>query len=476
MLSFIFVLFFLSSVTAFNAIRFSSIQQCGPFNLTFSGTQPTALPLTLTVVPFGSSAVPLSIPLPNPEWDSETSTGVAITFLPYPAETIFVASLDDAQGRSTGFTSDIIRILQSDNVSCISTAKQAQTYTPEPPFSQCQPFNITFDPAQATPPVARLFVPNGQSFLLDQTQGLTDPGTTSFTMVAFRGQPVVLLFRDGSDRLQSTNLLTVTGDVTSSKSCFPNPPDGEGSKTSQPVGLSKRAVIGIVASIASVVTLLSIFVIAHFFLRHKRSGRIRTAMRQKGIEGGPGLTNPGTTPIHGRQSARSSWGAVTIINKPTPYPMEKYTSRPISPDLAQPTSNYCNMDRRQQMQSLNAATADLDRILNASSFTQNDGGRGLPSPLSSPTSNSRGVQETEPSIRTKERPVATIPVSPLSSTSNFRDSIIPTGYMQEGSIEADLEIGDGRDGSAARRSSTTVIISGKNMLYRSGQGAGDPVF
>jgi len=240
MLAFILLLFFLSSpVTAFATIRFSSIRQCGPFNVTFSGTQPTALPLTLTVVPFGSSAVPLAIPLPDPEWNSKTSTGVAITFLPYPAGTVFIASLDDAQGRSTGFTSDIIRILPSDNTSCVSTVEKIQTYTAIPPFSQCQPFNVTFDPTQAVPPVARLFVPNGQAVLLNQTQEPSYPGVTSFTMAAFRGQPTVLLFRDGSDRLQSTDLLTVAGDVTSSNLCFPPSPDGGNMKGSQETGLSR---------------------------------------------------------------------------------------------------------------------------------------------------------------------------------------------------------------------------------------------
>lgn len=239
MLSFLLLLFLLSSATAFEAIRFSSIQQCGPFNVTFSGTQPAALPLTLTVVPFDSSAVPLSIPLPNPEWDSEMSTGVAITFLPYPAGTTFVASLDDANGQSTGFASDIIKILQSDNTSCVSTLTQTQTYTPEPPFSQCQPFTVTFDPTQVTPPTVRSFTPNGLALLLNQTLVPTDPSTSSFTMVAFRGQPVILLLRDGSDRLQSTNLFTVTGDVTSSNNCLPDPPSDGVPKKPQQAGLSR---------------------------------------------------------------------------------------------------------------------------------------------------------------------------------------------------------------------------------------------
>ena len=242
MLSFVLFLFFLfSPATAFTAIHFSSIQQCGSFNVTFSGTKPTALPLALTVVPFGSSAVPISIPLPDPVWDTKTSTGVAIAFLPYPAGTIFIASLDDAQGRSTGFTSDIIKILQSDDTSCVSTAEKTRTYIAEPPFFQCRPFNVTFDPTQAAPPVVRLFIPNGQSLLLNQTQESFDPGTASFIMAAFRGQPTALLFRDGSGRLQSTDLLTVVGDVTSSNLClsFPVQSDGGNSNKSQEAGLSR---------------------------------------------------------------------------------------------------------------------------------------------------------------------------------------------------------------------------------------------
>lgn len=239
MIFFISFFFFLSSAAAFTTIRFSSVRQCEPFNVTFSGKQPTALPLALTVVPFNSSAVPITIPLPNPEWHPQTSTGVAITFLPYPVGTIFIASLDDAQGRSTGFTSDIIKVLQSDNSSCVSTAEEVRTYTAEPPFSQCQPFNVTFDPTQAVPPVVRLFVPNGQAPLLNQTQDSYNPGTTIFTMAAFRGQVAVLLFKDGSDHFQSTDLFTVAGDVTSSNGCFPAPPDDGDSKESQQVGLSR---------------------------------------------------------------------------------------------------------------------------------------------------------------------------------------------------------------------------------------------
>jgi len=285
-------------------------------------------------------------------------------------------------------------------------------------------------------------------------------------MVAFRGQPVILLFRDGSGRLQSTNLLTVTGDVTSSNSCFPRPPDYGGPKISQQAGLSKQAVIGIVSSITSVVALLSVLVVIHFFLRHRRT---RGAVRHKGIERGPSLTESRITPPPDPQPAQSSWNAITVINKPTPYPMEKYTSRPISPYFVQSTPHDYVPDRSQQMQSLNAATADLDQILNASVFISHGGERPWSSSLSPSTPHSRDAQHTEPPVRTKDQLGTTIPVSPFSFKSSLRDSIFPTDCVQAGSAEADSVTGDRRDCKASRRGSTTV----QDVTNRGGQDGRD---
>lgn len=228
--------------------------------------------------------------------------------------------------------------------------------------------------------------------------------------------------------------------------------------------------IGIVASIASVVALLSILVAVHFFLRRKRSGRIHKTMQQKGIEGGPGLVKSRDTLSLGPQSAQS-WNAATIINKPTPYPMDKYTSRPISPYIVQSTSNNRATGSYQQMQSLDAATADLDQILNASVFTSNGGNRTWSSSLSPSTPHSGS------SIRTTQQPKVATPVSPLSFTSIFRDSIIPVGYIREESTEVDSGTRNGGGCHAARRSSITVIISGQDAMNRGRQdGGGDPNF
>jgi hypothetical protein len=194
-------------------------------------------------------------------------------------------------------------------------------------------------------------------------------------------------------------------------------------------------------------------------------------MQQKGIENDPGPR--GDTPHPDPQSAQSSssWRAITI-NKPSPYPMERYTNRPISPYLGQSTPNRYTLGSHQQMQSLNAATADLDQILNASTFASNDGNRAWSSSLSPSTPQSRDFQDSDPVIRIAEQPKAVTPASPLSFASNFMDSIISMSYIREGSTEADSGTGNEGGGNPARRSSTTVIISGRDVVDRGG--FGDP--
>jgi len=219
-------------------------------------------------------------------------------------------------------------------------------------------------------------------------------------------------------------------------------------------------VIGIVASIAGVVALLSILIAVYFFLHRRQCRRTHGATQQKGIEGRSGFSKPGVSPPPDLQSAKSSGNTINVINKPTPYPMEKYTSAPTSPYFVQSTLNY-TFDRHQQMQSVNAATADLDQILHASFFTPNDDTKAWSPTLSPSTPHSRGVQNPEPSFRQ-----AMVPVSPLSFTSNLRDSIIPGSYIRTGVAEAESGIESGRDRAAARRSSTTVIFPRQDMTHR----------
>ena len=224
--------------------------------------------------------------------------------------------------------------------------------------------------------------------------------------------------------------------------------------------------IGIVASIVGVVTLLSILIVVYFFLQRRRHGRTRRATQQMGIEGGPEFTERGASPPVNPQSAQLSGGMVNIINKPTPYPMEKYTSTPASPYFVQSVPKSYTLDHNQQMQSLNAATVDLDHILHASMFASNGGTKSWYSAMSPSTPQLRGVQTSGPSIGIREQPKAIIPVSPLSSISNFGDSIIPASYVRAGIMEAEFGTEGGGDRVAARRSSTAVGITGQDMMGR----------
>jgi len=227
-------------------------------------------------------------------------------------------------------------------------------------------------------------------------------------------------------------------------------------------------VIGIVASIACVVMLLSILIAVYLFLQRRQRRRTHRTMQQKGIEGGPGLTERGVLPPLDLQSAQSPGSTINIINKPTPYPMEKYTRAPISPDFVQSTPNNYAPDRYQQMRSLTAATADLDRILHTSVLTLNGDTKAWSSTLSPSSPHSRGVQSSEPSFGTREQPRATIPISPLSFTSNFGDLVIPVNYVRTGIAETDPGTGGGRDRAAAPKSSMTVTIHEQDAIRREG--------
>jgi hypothetical protein len=214
-----------STVFAFETISFSDIHQCGPFNISFAGGKPpAALPLTLTVIPFRSS--PISITIQNPSWNPTTSTGAVTTYLPLAAGTDFIASLDDAQGRGVGFVSDIMQIQPSDNNTCLSTSPVSQQYSIKSSLIQCRPFDVVYNTtASPSPSSVRAFRPLGPSYFLNRTQSdgteiLPPFNITSYQMTAPRGSQIVMLFSDGSGYRESSSLTPVLGDTTSNTSCL----------------------------------------------------------------------------------------------------------------------------------------------------------------------------------------------------------------------------------------------------------------
>ena len=211
-------------LSQFNTITFSPVQQCGNFSVQFSGGKPpSAVPLTLTVIPLNSQ--PISIVVPSSSWNAATATGVMITFLPLSAETEFVASLDDSNGEGTGLVSDVLRVKPSDDTSCLptSTTPPEERYTIEDSqdLSQCEPYTILFDPDDVdVPPRIRAFVPRNFSFFANRTS--SSAGSATYILNAVQNQQVVLEFSDDTGFTQTTGLLPVGGNSSSSTACLPN--------------------------------------------------------------------------------------------------------------------------------------------------------------------------------------------------------------------------------------------------------------
>jgi hypothetical protein len=226
----------------FDSINFSTVEQCGDFKVLFSGGKlPAALPLSLTVVPF--NLTPIVIGIADTAWDNTTLKGAAFTFLPFPAGTEFVASLDDADGHSTAFVSDIIKVQPSDNTTCLPTSSQVapRIYTVDPSVSQCEEFHVTYDPSiEATAPTVRAFFPKTFSFPMNQSANGSIPGNASYTMAAARGLQTVLMLSDNSEHRESTTLLSVEGDTSSSSGCLPRPKSSD-QMTMNTTGLSGQS-------------------------------------------------------------------------------------------------------------------------------------------------------------------------------------------------------------------------------------------
>ncbi|KAK7690259.1 hypothetical protein QCA50_006914 [Cerrena zonata] len=266
-----------SVFSRFNSVTFSSVQQCGSFDIRFTGGKPPAsLPLTLTVVPFNST--PVSIMIPNFTWNASTATGAAVTFLPFPADTQFVASLDDLYGFPTGDVSDITRVQDSDDTSCLpnnSTVAPARyTIVDEKEMAQCESFDVTFDPTVVdVPPIVRGFVPKGDSFFMNRTS--TALGNVTYTLSAPSGSSVVLLFSDDRGFKQTTSPIPVNGSPSDNSSCLvaTNLEKNVTTAPAKPSKLSKGAVIAIGVVSGSVVGGIAL-AMALWLYYHRRRGPV----------------------------------------------------------------------------------------------------------------------------------------------------------------------------------------------------------
>ena len=212
----------------FASIQFSTVKQCGNFSVTFQGGKaPAALPLTLSVLPVNGT--PIFIPLPFDVWNSTSETGAAITFLPLPEGTEFLASLDDANGRGTALVSDVLVIEASDSndTSCLPTSRFpfVPRYTVNGTLNQCESFSVDFDATQnISSPTIRAFVPKGASFPINETEATSTSGVDTYVMDVPRDSTAVLLFQDQSGYAETSTIVPILGDISSDTSCIPSDP------------------------------------------------------------------------------------------------------------------------------------------------------------------------------------------------------------------------------------------------------------
>jgi hypothetical protein len=212
-----------AALSVFDLVAYSPIRQCDPFNVSFYGGQPPALPLTLTVVPFNST--PLSFTIPESSWDNATNSGSYATSLPLPAGVALMASLDDAAGNGAALVSEVIQIQPSNDTSCISTEMAVPTpfQLVDSTVSQCTPFTVSRNSSSLANHLSvRAFVPTALSSSLQMVEFHTSQAIDTFTyiMSVAQGFQVVLLFDDGQGNRQVTDLLSVMGGESSPSGCL----------------------------------------------------------------------------------------------------------------------------------------------------------------------------------------------------------------------------------------------------------------
>ncbi|KXN81782.1 hypothetical protein AN958_03708 [Leucoagaricus sp. SymC.cos] len=203
----------------------TEVDQCAPFGINFSSNvNEMDLPMTFTILPFSSS--PIVIPIPNIVLNT---AGFTASFLPLKQDTQFIASLDNQDGQSIAHILGVTTVMPSptNNNTCLPSSGLAlhskdnnfKLLTTAP--AQCQDIILSYDTgAILKGPNVRAFAPNGASAVLPQTSDDPANGAATYTMIMQHGTQVLLMFDDGFQHRETTNLLTVAGDSNSPRDCL----------------------------------------------------------------------------------------------------------------------------------------------------------------------------------------------------------------------------------------------------------------
>ncbi|KAF7314556.1 hypothetical protein MKEN_00928900 [Mycena kentingensis (nom. inval.)] len=296
--------------------KFSPVVQCAPVSISFSGSDSNnhSVPTTLTILPLISNAVPIQIPIPN---GASNSSGIDLSFIPLPAETTFVATLDAAYGPASR-VSDITRVsapndtIGSDTCLLSGAVNTNSAFTLPTSVSQCGQFVVNF-PSGAVAPILSAFNPKGEVRDLPVNAG---SNVAAYTMNFERGEEVVLMLNDtATGVLHTSGLMTVQGDTGSPEECLEKDDDDENkdkhhdddNSAESNSAMSTRAIlpdatiIGIAIGAAVLVLFLMIF--CWYSLRRRRRNK-----RASDIHFDPSmLNNSRGVPSVRQASATPSW-------------------------------------------------------------------------------------------------------------------------------------------------------------------------
>ncbi|KAJ6585217.1 hypothetical protein B0H19DRAFT_1250094 [Mycena capillaripes] len=443
----------------------SSVVQCAPVNIIFSGSDSNnhSVPTTLTILPLLDNVAPIKVPIPN---GASNSTGIQLTFIPLAAGTRFIASLDDIKG-PTAQVSDVQKVLNdttgAGDSSCLGSGATppVKFYEFDDELSQCEDFTITHTTTNA--PNITAFIPQKGAFKVPPSNASTTEGKASYTMDGVRGVEVVLLLDDGDGHLQTTKLITIDGDNTSKKTCFPSSAkdsNSNNSKTSAAKGLPQSTIIGIAVG-AAVVGLLAILLLI-YMLRARRRNR-----RAKDMEFDPALLNRRWPPEEKKieftetpamiAAPKSPFSAGDGFVRDPIYTNERYSTSTMSSDARTSISSWNQFipedQRKTQAEALERGpsvsesrfsvnTVDMQHILQMATVHQDR-------PSSGPAYQSRAQPSTagttmttfdvaKPAIarlvstrrsgRTSDPPDLPIAVSRNNSANQAAIAAIPAGY------------------------------------------------
>ncbi|KAK0188180.1 hypothetical protein F5146DRAFT_745312 [Armillaria mellea] len=252
-----------------------NITQCAPVSISFQGSDIPAdsIPVNLTLLPL--NAPPIAIPIPNA---AINSSGVYVTFFPLKAGTTFIASLDDQDGDNSAPVSDLFKVLDSDDTSCLPPDPDGKAlFVYDDSVDQCGNFTVNYTTQEA--PSVRLLKPKGPSFLLQQTDDNIVAQRAIYIMNFSRQNEIVLLFDSGPNQQNTSSLIMVSGDTTTSKDCLPKFPGNGNETSSQDNGMTTQSAVPMNVAIGvgvglGLVVLISILIVL-FIIRERRHRRQR---------------------------------------------------------------------------------------------------------------------------------------------------------------------------------------------------------